>query len=236
MPETPRARPHLYPALLELENRDVLLVGGGEVAFRKAMGLFGSACRLTVVASELLPSFKAWLDEKRILYEERPYRNGEAAGYFLVLSATDDAEVNRRIAEDAQGAGRLINVADQPALSSFFVPSVVKRDALQVAISTDGKCPALALKIRLELEEVLSDRYGPLLERLATMRDRLRAAFPASGEQRKRILERILSSAAVERFLSGDASRLDRMLSGWEKSRVRSRRPDGGQASSPAAL
>ena len=203
--------PDLYPVFLDLARKKVLLVGGGEVAFRKARSLLGSGCLLTVAASSTSPAFRDWLARNSLEWSERPYRDGEAAAYFLVISATDDPEVNRRIHEDASRAQRLVNVVDQPRLCNLHVPSVLKRDRLQIAVSTAGACPALARRLRLELEERVSKRYGPLLERLAVLREHYRRILPTPAA-RKKAIEEVVASEAVRRFLDGEADLLDEML------------------------
>jgi siroheme synthase-like protein len=207
-----------YPISLDLRDQRVLLVGGGEVAFRKAKGLSRSGCRLTVVAREFSPAFRAWLEEHRSQVEQRAYRNGEAAQYFLVVSATDDAGVNRSVFEDARQAGRLINVVDQPALCNVHIPSRIERGNLQVAISTAGTCPAFARWLRRELEGAIPERYGLLLDRVAAIRSRAKGTFP-SPDARRRVLERLLRSEAARRFLAGDDRLLERMERGWERAK-----------------
>jgi precorrin-2 dehydrogenase/sirohydrochlorin ferrochelatase len=211
-----------YPIFLDLRDKPALLVGGGEVAFRKAQGLSTTGCRLTVVAREFSPDFQTWLEQHPLPVERRSYRDGEASEYFLVISATDDAEVNRRVSEDARRAGRLINVVDQPELCNFYIPSRIQRGNLQVAISTEGKCPAFARWLRRDLEGALPERYGLLLDRVAAIRMRMKEAVPSQGT-RRRILERLLRSEAVRRFLAGDDQLLNRIEQGWERARPRSR-------------
>ena len=207
-----------YPVSLDLRDKAVLLVGGGDVAFRKAQGLAKSGCRLTVVAPEFAPAFQAWLEGRSFDVERRAYREGEAASFFLVISATDDARVNRKVFQDAQHAGRLINVVDCPALCNIQIPSRIERGSLQVTISTGGKCPAFARWIRRELEGAIPERYGLLLDRMAALRSRMRQTVP-SQDARRRILERLLRSEAVRRFLAGDDQLLVRIERGWERAR-----------------
>ena len=207
-----------YPISLDLRDKPVLLVGGGQVAFRKARGLSRSGCRPTVVALAFSPTFQAWLEDRSFRVERRAYRSGEAAQYFLVISATDDAEVNQSVFEDAQRAGRLVNVVDQPALCNIYIPSRIERGNLQVSISTGGHCPAFARWLREELEGEIPERYGLLLERVATIRTCMKETVP-SPDARKRVLERILRSEAVRRFLAGDDRLLERMERGWEQSK-----------------
>jgi siroheme synthase-like protein len=207
-----------YPISLDLRDKSVLLVGGGEVAFRKAQGLSRSGCRLTVVAREFSPAFLAWLEQRSFQVEHRVYRSGEAAAYFLVISATDDSEVNQRVFEDAQRAGRLINVVDQPGLCNIYIPSRIERGNLQVSISTGGQCPAFARWLRQELEGVIPERYGLLLDRVAAIRARMKETVP-SADARRRVLERLLSSEAARRFLAGEDRLLNRMDRGWEQAK-----------------
>jgi len=201
----------LYPLFLILKGRRVLLVGGGSVAFRKARPLWESGGRLTVIAKQVSDPFRSWLTVRSVATEERPYQDGEAASYFLTVSATDDPAVNRRVYEDASRAERLVNVVDQPALCNFFVPSVVKRGALQVAVSTSGDCPALARRIRRELETLLPERYGPLLDRLAAVRNELRRRLP-TPELRQQALAELLATEAITRFLEGEDAALEEAI------------------------
>ncbi len=152
------------------------------------------------------------------LARKRSYKAGEAAGYHLVISATNDAKVNRRVFEDADRADRLINVVDQPHLCNIFIPALIQRDNLQVAISTNGQCPALARRMRLDLEKMITPAYGPLLEHLAAMRRHIIRTLPEAA-RRKQILERILDSRAVQRFLAGEELPLKRMRQGWERAK-----------------
>jgi len=207
-----------YPVSLDLRDKPTLLVGGGEVAFRKALGLSGTGCRLTVVAKELSPAFKAWVEQHQIDTLQRAYRDGEAEAYFLVISAADDEKVNRKVFEDAHRAGRLINVVDQPQLCNIYIPSRLQRGSLQIAISTGGKCPAFARSLRRELESTIPERYGLLLDRLAVIRQRMKETVPSQAA-RKRFLARLLESEAVRRFLAGDDQLLGRVEKGWERAK-----------------
>ena len=205
-----------YPISLNLRGKPVLLVGGGDVAFRKARGLSRTGCRLHVVARSFSPDFQAWLEQSRCHMEQRAYRDGEASRYFLVISATDDAGVNKRVFADAHAADRLINVADRPGLCNIFIPARIERGSLQVAISTDGRCPAFARWVRQGLEETIPERYGLLLERISGIRTRMKETIPSQGA-RKRILERLLRSKATRSFLEGNDQLLTRMERGWKR-------------------
>ena len=186
------------------------------MAFRKAQGLSRSGCRPTVVALEFSPAFRAWLEEHRFQVERRAYRDGEAAQYFLVISATDDAEVNQSVFEDAQRAGRLINVVDQPGLCNVYIPSRIERGNLQVSISTADSARPLPAGFGENSRVSIPERYGLLLDRVAAIRARVKETFP-SPDARRRVLERLLHSEAARRFLAGDDRLLNKMDRGWER-------------------
>lgn len=213
-------KPSLYPAFLDLRGKRVLLVGGGDVAFRKAEALERTGCRMTVVSKGFEPAFRNWLEKKGIPRHERPYRKGEAADYEIVFSATDDPETNQAVAHDAAAAGKPVNVADEPELCSFFVPAVVRRGPLQIAVSTGGQCPGLARRIREDLEKRFPASYGILLARLGSIRTALKSSV-SSERLRREILQRILDSRAVREALSGDLRLLLRMETGWTRARRR---------------
>jgi len=181
------------------------------VAFRKARSLWEIGCRLTVVASCLSEPFRLWIEDRAVTCEARPYRDGEAASYFLTVSATDDPSVNRRVYEDASRAQRLVNVVDQPHLCNFFVPSVLRRGSLHVAVSTSGECPGLSRRIRKQLEPLFPERYTPLIERLASVRGEWKKRLP-TPELRKQAMEKLLATEAIQRFLEGEDAPLEEAI------------------------
>jgi precorrin-2 dehydrogenase len=179
-------RPAYYPAMLDLAGRDALLVGGGQIAEQKARPLLDAGVRLRVVA----PALTEWLRERvgagEVTWEEREVRTGDVAGAAVVVCATDAREVNRAVFQEASAAGVPVNVVDDPELCSFIVPSVVRRGALQVAISTGGRSPAFAKFMRHQLEAAIGEEYGLLAELAGRMRDRAREAG-VGYEERDRI-------------------------------------------------
>jgi precorrin-2 dehydrogenase/sirohydrochlorin ferrochelatase len=162
-----------YPVNLVLEGRRCLVVGGGHVAVRKVEGLLAAGAVVHVVAATISDGMGA---VQGVTFEKRPYRRGEVAGYRLVIAATDDAAVNRAVFEDGESAGVWVNSADDPASCSFTLPSVVRRGALMVTVSTGGHSPALSRWLKRRFEDELGPEYEVLLELLATERDALRAA------------------------------------------------------------
>ena len=201
----------MYPVFITLSGKRCLVVGGGEVAERKIERLLETGALVTVVSPENTTSISDWADLELVELHSRKYQTGEAAGYFLVIAATGDMELNRRISKDATQAERLVNVVDVPDMCNFFVPSIVRRGAFQIAISTGGASPALAKKIRMDLEETYTDGYKKLVDRLKEFRTLLMKKEP-DGEKRKLILNRVVRSPETERFLDGDEEPLELFL------------------------
>jgi siroheme synthase-like protein len=161
-----------YPVNLVVDGRACLVVGGGAVAARKVRGLRDAGGDVLVVATEVG-------DEVRALgvpFEERPYRAGEAGAYWLVVTATDDPEVNRVVKADGDASGIWVNAADDPASCSFILPAVVRQGPVTVAIATGGRSPALAARLRAHVADELGPEWALLAEWLSDARERLRAA------------------------------------------------------------
>jgi uroporphyrin-III C-methyltransferase/precorrin-2 dehydrogenase/sirohydrochlorin ferrochelatase len=147
----------MFPVMLRVKDRQCLVVGGGGVALRKAQSLVAEDARVTVVAPEAVEPLREMAHRGQLTLEIRPYREGEAASYTLVFTATDNREVNRRVYNDADGAGVWVNAADDPELCSFHLPARVRRDPLQLAIASAGEAPFAVRRIR----QLLEGRFGP---------------------------------------------------------------------------
>lgn len=199
--------PALYPVALKLWGRPCLVVGGGPVAARKVRSLLEAGAQVTVVSPNLCAELArgradAWN------WTPRHYAAGDAAGCLLVVVATDDPRVNREAAEDARAAGALVNVADDPEACDFFVPAVVRRGPLQVAVSTSGLAPGLAAALRRRFEALLPDDLGRAVALLGEAR--LRARERGLDESKRRRLARELAGLDLERLLAeGGLSRVE---------------------------
>ena len=163
-----------YPIVLDLRGRSCLVVGGGPVAERKVEGLLEAGAAVTVVSPRLTPRLRDWIGRSRCRYLAREYRSRDVAGRAIVLVATDDDRVTARVQRDARRAGVLVNAADDPARCDFFLPAVLRRGRLTVALSTGGASPALARAVRDELERLVPESYGLLLEVVAGVRAQVR--------------------------------------------------------------
>jgi precorrin-2 dehydrogenase/sirohydrochlorin ferrochelatase len=156
--------------------------------------------RVRVVAPEATAQVRSWAQSKTIEWHQRSFQPGDLEGIFLVVAATSSMELHERIFEEATRRGVLCNIVDVPALCDFYYPSVVQRGALQIAISTSGQSPALAQRLRKQLEDQFGPEYEEWLAQLGEARGKLFAA-KMDPEDRKRLLHQQASEEAFEAFL-----------------------------------
>ena len=151
-----------------------LIVGGGIVAQRKAAGLLSAGATITVVSPTLTPRLSSWAKRGSIVWMPGMYRASHVKGATLVIGATNDNAVNKRVFQDALKAGIPVNVVDDPAHCTFIVPSVFTKGPFQIAVSTGGAAPALAAKLRRQFEETISDEHVIMVTELKKMRPEIR--------------------------------------------------------------
>jgi siroheme synthase-like protein len=193
-----------YPlTLVGLDAARCVVAGGGTVAARKVTGLRQAGAKPIVISPTLCPELESHAAQGEIEVIRRPYRQGDLTGARLVIAATDDPAVNEAVFREAQTVGCLVNVVDDPARCSFFVPAVVRRGVLTIAVSTGGKSPALARRIRQQLESLFDPAYEMLLDLLSRLRPMVQATVP-DPEQRAAFWGRLLDSDALHRLRSGD--------------------------------
>ncbi|MBM7855577.1 precorrin-2 dehydrogenase/sirohydrochlorin ferrochelatase [Desulfohalotomaculum tongense] len=188
-----------YPLYLRLEGEKCLVVGGGKVAERKVKKLLESGADIVVVSPRLTPGLAALKEQARITHIERECQEKDLQDAFLVFSATDDEEVNRRVAEYCIKNKILVNIVDDPQRCSFFVPAVVRQGPLSVAVSTNGKSPLLAARIREQLENTFGPEYADFLELLGQVRVDLLQRVP-EHHKRREVLEKIVQSDILKLY------------------------------------
>jgi precorrin-2 dehydrogenase/sirohydrochlorin ferrochelatase len=162
-----------YPINLNIKNRHCLVVGGGAVGTRKVTTLLKCGARVTVVSPDPTPELKKLATAGSIQLTERPYRSADLNKIFLVIGATDDERLNRQISDDAERVNILCNIADRPEVCNFILPAIVRRGDLVITISTSGKSPALAKRLRLGLETQFGEEYADFLRLMGAIRDKL---------------------------------------------------------------
>ncbi|MCK2085885.1 uroporphyrinogen-III C-methyltransferase [Aeromonas sp. 3925] len=194
------------PIFCRLDNKPVLLVGGGEVAERKARLLLDAGAQLTVVAPELDPELAELAANGNIEWLAGEFAPQQLAGKWLVVAATDRREVNALVYQSANQARIFANVVDDPTRSSFIMPSIIDRSPLMVAISSGGKAPVLARLLREKLEALLPQHLGAVATFAGSLRERVKARFATMGE-RRRFWERLLGADRLGQALArGDSA------------------------------
>ncbi|MEE4301724.1 MAG: siroheme synthase CysG [Pseudomonadales bacterium] len=195
-----------FPIFLRIAGRDCLVVGGGEIALRKAEALTRAGGRVHVVAPEIEPALERLAANGGGSVIRRGFERGDVDGRILVVAATDHGQVNRRVHEAAVAASVPVNVVDQPELCTYIVPSIVDRSPLVIALSSGGNAPVLLRMLRERLEAEFPAAYGRLAALAGSMRGRVKQAIP-DGDGRRRFWERALEGPAAEAVLSGREER-----------------------------
>lgn len=201
-----------YPAFLDLRERPCVVIGGGAVAERKAVSLLEAGAEVTVISPDLTERLGALAASGKILCRRKSFEERDLIGAFLAVAATDQAEINRRIAALCKAKKILVNVAYPPEESSFIVPSCIERGDLIIAVSTGGASPALSRKIRMELEQMYGPEYDVLLRKLAILRKRLQSEVQ-DQHKRRQILHRVVDSDVIGLLREGKVHEADARIS-----------------------
>jgi siroheme synthase-like protein len=182
-----------YIACLKLSGRRCVVIGGGEVALEKVEGQLACDGRVTIVAPAAEPTLRRYADEGSIVWERRAYAGaGDLEGAFLAIAATDDTDVNIAVYEDAERRAMLVNVVDVPPLCNFILPAIVRTGPLAIAISTAGASPALAKRMKREIEGRFGDSYARLAVLLNEARGWAKGTL-ATYQERKEFFEGIVN-------------------------------------------
>lgn len=185
---------------LKLSGRPCLVVGAGAVGESKIAGLVEAAAAVRVVAPHATAKVQSWAEAGKITWLARPWEPIDLDQIFLVVAATGSPDLQQQIFTEARRRAVLCNVVDVPELCDFYYPAVAQRGALQIAVSTSGQSPALAQRLRKELEEQFGPEYEAWLQRLGEEREKLFAAT-MDPEERKRLLHDLASADAFKAFL-----------------------------------
>lgn len=176
---------HKYmPISVSINKKSCLVVGGGQVALRKVETLMDYDTSVTVIAPEVEKKIEYHAEQGRIKLKKREYQPPEAAGFGLVISASDDKELNKQIYDDAHEAGALVNVVDDPPLCDFVFPAVLRRDCLTAAISTDGKAPFMSGHLRIVLENIFPTHWNRLMQLASEFRNRVREKWAGQPDKK----------------------------------------------------
>ena len=163
-----------YPVFLDIAGKPVVVIGGGEVALRKVEVLLDAGAEVTLVSPSLHPGLEPLVAARKVNHIARPYQPGDVEGYALAFVGTDDRSANEAVAREGKERGVWVNAVDDPPNCDFIMPGVVSRGGLIIAVSTSGGSPAMARKMREELEAFLTEDYVLMLELAAEVRSELR--------------------------------------------------------------
>ncbi|HNJ74861.1 MAG TPA: NAD(P)-dependent oxidoreductase, partial [Pseudomonadales bacterium] len=199
------------PICIDLRGRHCLLVGGGEVARRKAETLLRAGATLRLVAPAIDPGLGELVRQRGGELRLRAFEPRDVDDVWLAVAATDDEAVNRQVRDAARQRGVLVNVVDQPALCDFIFPSIIDRDPLLIAVSSGGRAPLLARLLRARLETTIPAGYGRLAAWMGRFRPQVKARI-AGGTARRRFWERVLEGQIGETFLAGREAEAERLL------------------------
>ena len=183
-----------YPIMLDLSGKKCLIVGGGEVALRKAQSLLDAGANVYVVAPNIISKFESL---NKITISKRKYEPDDMCGCSLVFAATNDKNLNSQIYDEAKKRNIFVNVVDSPTLCEFIVPSIIRRGDLIIAASTSGKFPFLSKKIRQDLELIYVKEYQIYLDILSRMRSEIKEKYKNKSKQNA-AFERLLDCGILE--------------------------------------
>jgi len=190
------------PIVLRLQDRSALVVGGGLVAARKIRQLLRAVAKVTIVAPEICNELAALRDQRLINHHAESFTEKNLDNMVLVIAATDDETINRKISKQAQSRNIPVNVVDNPALCTFIMPSIIDRSPVQIAISTGGASPVLARLLRARLETMIPASFGHLADLMRKSREAVKKRFPEMTA-RRRFWEHILQGPVAEMLYAG---------------------------------
>jgi precorrin-2 dehydrogenase/sirohydrochlorin ferrochelatase len=196
----------LFPIFVKLEGRLVVVIGGGQVAEVKIPGLLSAGARIRLVAPSITPQIAEWVRFGKIDWLPKEFEPADLDGAFLVIAATSAPGVNEAVFREAETRGLLCNAVDDIGHCHFYYGAVVQRGDLQIAISTNGKSPSLAQRLRKEFEAQFGPEYEVWLEWLGAAREALRASGPSS-DTAKKLLHELATRPMFEQFVR-EAKRL----------------------------
>ena len=203
----------MYPVLLDIKGKLCAVVGGGSVAERKVKRLLEAGAKVRVVSPELTDELSFLASQGLIEWLQKSFAAGDLDGAVLVFAATDDREIQEMIRQQADKNNQLLNVVDDPENCSFHVPATVRQGDLTIAVSTNGKSPAVAALIREKLEQEYGPEYKKLLQVMALVREHAGTESEnLSQPERKKIYKKILHNDIIDWIKNGQVEKLQNHL------------------------
>lgn len=191
-----------YPIYLDIENRSVVIIGGGNVCARKAETMMKYGARVTIVSPEFTEEIEGWAREGCLALNRKTYDPSDVEGANIVIASTDDQSVNEQIAADCRARRIPVNVVDVTPLCEFIVPAIIETGSIQIAVSTGGKSPALARTLKEDLQRMVGPEYAEVNDALGTLRDGAKRVLPTDVD-RKRFFDGIIAAGILDLLRSG---------------------------------
>ena len=191
-----------YPIFIDVENRDVVIVGGGTVCARKAETMLRYGANVTVVSPKFTEEIEKWAKEGRVRIKRKAYDDADLEGASMVIASTDDESVNSRVAADSRRRRIPVNVVDVTPLCEFIVPAIVESGSIQIAVSTGGKSPAVARTLKEDLQRLVGSEYAEINDLLGSLRDDAKRVLPTDTD-RKRFFDGILARGVLQMLRDG---------------------------------
>lgn len=197
-----KKRPY-YPIFLDIEGRDVVIIGGGNVCARKAETMLNYGALVTVVAPEVTGEIETWAAAGRLALRRKAYDPSDLERAHIVIASTDVQAVNERIAADCRARRIPVNVVDVTPLCEFIVPAIVEKGSVQIAISTGGRSPALARTLKEDLVRLVGPEYAEVNDLLGSLRDNAKRVLPTDVD-RKRFFDGIIAAGVLPLLRDGN--------------------------------
>jgi siroheme synthase-like protein len=201
-----------YPVYIQLREQPCVVIGGGKIAEGKVDGLLAAQANVTVISPGLTTHLQQLVEEKQITYLARTYEPGDLGGAFMVICATDQAEINHQVWQEASENRQLVNVVDDTPRCNFIAPSILRKGDLTIAISTSGKAPALAVRLKERLQGELGPEYARFLELAGELREPLARNIP-DFETRKALWYELVDSEILDALAHGDEAAAREIIS-----------------------
>lgn len=191
-----------YPIYLDIENRLVVIIGGGNVCARKAETMLRYGARVAIVAPEFTEEIEQWARDGVLSIRRKSYDHSDLEGATIVIASTDDTSVNEQVAFDCRARRIPVNVVDVTPLCEFIVPAIIESGSIQIAVSTGGKSPALARTLKEDLQRLVGPEYAEVNDVLGSLRDAAKAVLPTDTD-RKRFFDGILARGILGMLREG---------------------------------
>lgn len=191
-----------YPIYIDIEDREVLIVGGGNVCARKAETMIRYGARVTIVSPEITDEIAGWENDKALVVRRKLYDEADLNGASIVIASTDDRCINARVARDCRRRKVPVNVVDVTHLCEFIVPAIIEKGSVQIAVSTGGKSPALARTLKEELQQTIGPEYAEVNDLLGTLRKSAKRVLPTDTD-RKRFFDGIIADGILDMLRNG---------------------------------